>query len=125
MNLVLIALGGALGSVARYLSVSWVGRAMGLSFPYGTMFVNVLGSFLMGVAAALLIERLGAPSRFAPFVMTGFLGGFTTFSAFSLDSYALIENGRMAAMIAYAVLSVLLSLIALIAGMTLARMVTS
>jgi len=125
MTLMMIALGGALGSVARYLTVAGATRLLGAAFPYGTMIVNVVGSVLMGVAVAVLIDRIdgGAPSRWAPFVMTGFLGGFTTFSAFSLDAYLLLENGRMGAMMAYAVVSVVLSLIGLAIGITCARMV--
>ncbi len=124
MNLLMIALGGALGSVARFLTVSGATRLLGAGFPYGTMLVNVLGSVLMGVAVAVLIDRVdgGVPSRWAPFVMTGFLGGFTTFSAFSLDGYLLLENGRLGAMMTYAVASVVLSLIGLAIGVTIARM---
>jgi len=124
MNLLMIAIGGALGSVARFLTVNGANRLLGVGFPYGTMIVNILGSFLMGVAVAVLIDRLDGdiPSRWAPFVMTGFLGGFTTFSAFSLDGYLLLENGRLGAMVTYAVVSVVLSLIGLAIGITCARM---
>jgi len=124
MTVIMIAIGGALGSVARYLTVLGATRLMGAGFPYGTMIVNVLGSLLMGVAVALLLDKMDGsePSRWVPFVMTGFLGGFTTFSAFSLDSYLLLENGRLGAMMTYAVVSVVLSLIGLAVGITLARM---
>ena len=122
MTLLMIALGGALGSVARYLTVEGAARLLGTGFPSGTMVVNVIGSFLMGVAVAILVDRMGQePSRWVPLVTTGFLGGFTTFSAFSLDAYLLLEDGRAGAMLTYALASVILSLIGLAAGITLAR----
>ena len=105
-----IALGGAIGAVARYL----VGLAV--VFPFGTMAVNVLGSFLMGCAFIALTER-----AYAPFVMIGLLGGFTTFSAFSLDVFKLLEVGRSVAAGGYVLVSVLGSVLALIAGVAVAR----
>jgi len=124
MNLIMIAAGGALGSVARYLTVSGVSKVLGTGFPYGTMIVNILGSFFMGMAVALLLDKVDGsePSDWIPFVMTGFLGGFTTFSAFSLDAYLLLENGRLGAMMIYALMSVVVSLIALAVGITIARL---
>lgn len=123
MIIFLIAIGGALGAVCRYLAVIGATRVLGAGFPWGTMFVNVLGSFVMGLAVALLMDRVsGDMSRFVPLVMTGFLGGFTTFSAFSLDAYLLLERGRIGGMVLYAGGSVMVSILALIAGIALARM---
>lgn len=86
-----VALGGAIGAALRYLSGSAAIRLLGSGFPYGTMIVNILGSFLMGFAAFYMLERMdGSYARFAPFILTGVLGGFTTFSAFSLDAAYLI-----------------------------------
>ncbi len=117
-----VALGGAIGASARYLSGGVILRALGSNFPYGTMFVNVVGSFLMGLLAVYLMERMdGSFGRFAPFLMTGVMGGFTTFSAYSLDALYLIERGRFAAATVYMGGSVLLAIAALFAGMTLAR----
>jgi len=122
MTILMIAVGGALGSVARFLSSQFAIRLMGSGFPYGTLFVNVFGSFLMGVAVAVLVDRIdGEPSRWAPMILTGFLGGFTTFSAFSLDAYLLLENGRIWTAATYAIVSVLASLFALALGITCAR----
>lgn len=101
MNILLIGLGGAIGAMLRYLGAGMVGRWLGPGFPWGTAFVNVLGSFIMGVVAVMLIERSGASPRLAGFLMTGVLGGFTTFSAFSLDAMRLIEAGRMGAAAGY------------------------
>ena len=120
-----VALGGALGAMLRYLSGSATLRLLGSGFPYGTMFVNILGSFIMGLAAFYMLERMdGSYARFAPFMLTGVLGGFTTFSAFSLDALYLFERGRMAAALFYMGGSVALAMLALVAGMALARMIT-
>lgn len=117
-----VAAGGAIGASLRWLVVRWAGQALGLAFPYGTLMVNVAGSLAMGIATVLLMERFpGSWSRFAPFVMTGVLGGFTTFSAFSLDALFLIERGRNLAAATYIGGSVALSILGLWAGLTLAR----
>lgn len=122
-KLVLVAVGGAIGAVLRFLSVGWVGRAMG-EVAFGTIFVNVAGSFLMGVCAVLLLEKApDGAARIAPFIITGVFGGFTTFSAFSLDAYRLYETGRTLAAAGYVGGSVLLSLLALFVGIALARAV--
>ncbi|TNE65630.1 MAG: fluoride efflux transporter CrcB [Rhodobacteraceae bacterium] len=89
--LIQVALGGAVGASARYLSGLAMTHLMGKSFPWNTMFVNFLGSFLMGVVVVTLAHENG--NRFAPLLMTGMLGGFTTYSAFSLDAMTIIERG--------------------------------
>ncbi|MBL4873549.1 MAG: fluoride efflux transporter CrcB [Rhodobacteraceae bacterium] len=120
-----VALGGALGASLRFLSGAMILRAMGSGFPYGTMFVNVIGSFLMGLLAFYLMERMdGSFSRYAPFLMTGLLGGFTTFSAYSLDALYLLERGRYASASIYMGGSVVLAIGALFLGMTIARSLT-
>ena len=120
-----VALGGALGASLRFLSGAIILRAMGSGFPYGTMFVNVVGSFLMGLLAFYLLERMdGSFSRYAPFLMTGLLGGFTTFSAYSLDALYLLERGRYASASVYMGGSVVLAIGALFLGMTIARSLT-
>ena len=120
-----VALGGALGASLRYASNGMALRLLGSGFPYGTMLVNILGSFLMGFAAFYMLERMdGSYARFAPFLLTGVLGGFTTFSAFSLDAVFLIERSRYLAAAIYMGGSVALAVLALIAGMALARSLT-
>ena len=108
-----IAIGGALGAMTRF------GVAQMVSFPYATLFVNVVGSFLMGIAFVYFMGRFG--DRTAVMIMGGFLGAFTTFSAFSLDVLKLVDTGRMSAAIAYAGGSVILSIIAVFAGVTVAK----
>jgi fluoride exporter len=114
LTLPLIALGGAAGSILRYLMVAAIGA------PLGTALVNVLGSFAIGV----LIIVLGSRDGWQLFLMTGLLGGFTTFSAFSLDTLKLVETGQPVQAAAYALGSVALSLIAVALGVALARGLT-
>ena len=117
-----VAAGGAIGASLRFLVVRWAGHALGLAFPYGTLIVNVAGSLAMGVAVVMMMERFpGSWGRFSPFLMTGILGGFTTFSAFSLDAWFLIERGRNLAAVTYIGGSVMLSILGLWAGLALAR----
>jgi CrcB protein len=111
MTILSIALGGAIGSVLRHLGVSAIGA------PWGVAAVNVAGSFAIGVLYVLLASR----SALAPALMTGLLGGFTTFSAFSLDTLKLWEAGQPAQAALYVATSVLLSLAAVVAGVSLAR----
>ena len=118
-TLLFVALGGALGSALRYLVNITLPRLMGHGFPYATMTVNVVGSFLMGVLVVVLAMKGG--TRFAPFLMTGILGGFTTFSAFSLDAATLWKAGEVTTAAGYVIGSVVLGLAALFAGMAFAR----
>lgn len=113
-TLVQVALGGAIGSVARYLTVLGAARVVP-GWPLGTLAVNVAGCFVMGVLFALVGPRNH------PLLMTGILGGFTTFSAFSLDALKLWEGGATAQAALYVGLSVALSLVAVALGAALAR----
>ena len=117
-----IALGGAIGASLRHLLGVQVARIAGTAFPWSTLSVNVIGSFVMGLAAMLLLRRMDLGlAHFAPFLMTGVLGGFTTFSAFSLDAFLLAERGRPDLAVAYAVGSVVAGLVAFALGLWLAR----
>lgn len=118
MNPVLqVALGGALGASARYGVTLGAARLFGPGFPWATLAVNVAGSFLMGLLAA----ALGREGAWAPLLLTGLLGGFTTFSAFSLDAVALWQKGQGGAAAVYVGASVLLSLAALMAGLSMGQ----
>ena len=117
-----VALGGAIGATLRWLTGLLTLRVMGQGFPWGTVTVNILGSFLMGVLVVALADRGGL--RAAPFLMTGLLGGFTTFSAFSLDAVALVERGQTALAAAYVGGSVIVGLAALVLGMSVTRVMT-
>ena len=118
-SLLQVAAGGALGAGARYLVNVAAMRALGPGFPWATMVVNVAGSFLMGVLVVWLAKRDGM--GWAPFLMTGVLGGFTTFSAFSLDVATLWERGEAGLAASYALGSVVLSVGALFAALWLMR----
>ncbi|MFO1175292.1 MAG: fluoride efflux transporter CrcB [Paracoccaceae bacterium] len=114
-----VALGGAIGASARYLTNVATMRLLGGDFPWATVFANVAGSFCMGFIVVLFAHR--GLTRHAPFVMTGILGGYTTFSAFSLDTISLWQRGAPLTAGAYVAGSVALSLAALVAGMAVAR----
>ena len=119
LTLFQVALGGALGASGRYLTGLAMARLLGRGFPWGTLLVNVLGSFLMGALVVVLAHCHA--TRFAPFLMTGVLGGFTTFSAFSLDAVALFERGQVTTAALYVAGSVGVAIAALFAGMKAAR----
>lgn len=119
MTLFQVALGGALGASARYLTNVGAMRAFGSGFPLATIAVNIAGSFLMGVLVAVLAHKGGM--RFAPFLMTGVLGGFTTFSAFSLDAFTIWERGQVGLAAFYVLGSVAFSIAALAAGILTMR----
>lgn len=116
-NILLVALGGAAGSVARYLTVLGAARLVP-GFPVGVMAINVLGSFVIGLLAGVLI---GPRAGFSPLLVVGFLGGFTTFSTFSLDALRLWDAGQPGMALVYVVGTVGLSLAAVVAGVGLAR----
>ena len=116
-----VALGGALGSTARYLAMIAIGQTVGMGFPWGTLFVNIVGSAVMGVLAELgaLVWQPGQDLRV--FLTVGILGGFTTFSTFSLDVALLVERHSWMLASLYIGLSVTLSVGTLFAAMALVR----
>ena len=120
ITLSLVALGGAIGAALRFLSGVVFMRLTGpTEFPMAILTINVLGSFLMGVFVIVAAQR--GLSHYSPFVMTGLLGGFTTFSAFSLETITLFERGQIGAAGLYVAVSVGLSLAGLMLGLILAR----
>ncbi len=126
MGMVLaIAAGGAVGSVARYGTMVWMGRWLGTGFPYGTLIVNLVGGLIMGVLVELMALVWSPSETMRAFLTVGILGGFTTFSTFSLDSWFLIQRGDVALGALYIVASVILSIGALVAGLYLTRMVVA
>ncbi|GHC63151.1 fluoride efflux transporter CrcB [Limoniibacter endophyticus] len=121
MHLLLVCAGGAIGAGLRHLANMVLLRWFGPGFPWGTMAVNVSGSLVMGFFAALLARKLGASTEWRLFFATGILGGYTTFSAFSLETVNLWLDGREMAAAAYVAVSVIFGLLALCAGLWFGR----
>ena len=122
--LLAIAAGGALGSVGRFVASSAVGHALGTAWPWGTLAVNVIGGFAIGLLAGLMAMRWSVSLELRGFLITGILGGFTTFSAFSLEVMTLIERQAWLSAGTYVVASVGLSLAAAFTGLWMARALT-
>lgn len=122
MNLLLIALGGALGAVSRYLLGNAVSRAAGSALPWGTFAINLSGCFLMGLLMTTIVEPELLPAAWRLFLCVGLLGGFTTFSSFSYEALMLLAEGKILAAGAYACGSVVLGLVAAGAGVYAARL---
>ena len=116
-----VALGGAIGSAARYGVNVWSARMFGIAFPMHTLIVNILGCFIMGALTEMMALKFHIGQETRAFLVTGILGGFTTFSAFSLDFAYLVERKQLAAAGGYALASVVISLLAVFAGMNLVR----
>jgi CrcB protein len=120
-QVIAIAAGGALGSVLRYGLSNWVYSLAGRGFPYGTLVVNVLGSLAMGILFVLMVERMGTSAVWRAGMLIGVLGGFTTFSTFSIETFNLIEQGAMAKAAANMLASLILCVCATWFGVMLAR----
>ena len=115
------ALGGAVGAAGRYFVAGRVMHLVGSHYPYGTLAVNVLGAFLMGVLVEASALRLNMSNEMRSFLAVGVLGGFTTFSAFSLEVFLMIDRHETVAAMLYAVGSIVLTLAALFAGLLAVR----
>lgn len=105
-NLLAVAAGAAVGAVARYALGAWITARVGGAFPYGTMAVNLIGCLLIGVILTLAAEHVKISQTMRLFLVTGLLGGFTTFSSFGYETYSLILRGQWPAAAAYVSLSV-------------------
>ena len=120
-TLLLIAGGGAIGAVLRYAASSSVYAVMGRGFPWGTLFVNVTGSLLIGVLSILMLERLALAPEWRAAVLVGVLGSFTTFSTFSLETLELLERGELMTATLNMLASVVVCLIAVWFGVAIGR----
>lgn len=121
IHFLLVMIGGGIGAGLRHLANLGVLRAFGPGFPVGTMLINIAGSLAMGLFIELLMRRFGSSNELRLFIATGILGGFTTFSAFSLDFATLWQRGDTLPALGYAAGSVILSIFALFAGLMLGR----
>jgi fluoride exporter len=124
MNYLLVFVGGGLGATLRHLVNVVCPRLFGTAFPYHTFIINISGSIVMGLIAGYLAFRGEASQAWRLFLMTGILGGYTTFSAFSLDTAILYERGEIGLAALYVVGSVVLSIAGLFAGLALVRHLT-
>lgn len=120
-TLLFIAIGGSIGAVLRYSASLGVASIMGRGFPYGTLFVNVVGSLLIGLLSVMMLERFNVGPEWRAAIFVGVLGSFTTFSTFSLETLNLIEQGELIAAITNVLLSIVVCLIAVWLGVVLGR----
>lgn len=121
MGFLIVFLGGGLGAALRHGVNLLAANLVGTGFPYGTMFINVAGSLAMGLIAEYFALKSGLPQHWRLFLTTGILGGFTTFSAFSLEAALLYERGQIAGAAIYVVASVVLAIAGLFAGLAIVR----
>jgi CrcB protein len=121
MGFLIVFFGGGLGAALRHGINIVAARAFGTDFPYGTLIINVLGSLAMGLIIEYFALKIGLPQRMRLFLTTGILGGFTTFSTFSLEAALLYERGATLGAAIYVIASVVLAIAALFAGLTIVR----
>lgn len=121
MTLLLIGAGGFVGAVTRYLVDQGVTHVLGAAFPWGILLVNMTGSFALGLLFAMSVEREILPSDLRAPIFAGFLGAYTTFSALTLDTVHLVERGDWTGAIANSAGSLVLGLVAVVAGLALGR----
>ena len=124
MGYLIVFLGGGIGAALRHGVNLGVARLFGTAFPYGTLLINISGSLIMGLVAAYFAFKGDASQHWRLFLTTGVLGGYTTFSAFSLDAALLYERGDLGLAALYVLLSVALSIVGLFAGLALVRGMT-
>ena len=117
-----VAIGGALGSMARYALSAWIFAVSSHKFPYATLTVNVIGSFVMGILFVIIVEKAALPAEMRSLLMIGFLGAFTTFSAFSLDALGLWQNVHVFLSLVYMLATVVLCLVAISSAIWLTRL---
>jgi len=124
MGYLIVFLGGGLGAALRHGINLNVARLLGIGFPYATLLINISGSLVMGLAAGYFAFKGDASQHWRLFLTTGVLGGYTTFSAFSLDAALLYERGELGAAALYVLLSVAVSIAGLFAGLAIVRALT-
>lgn len=123
LQIIAIALGGALGAVSRYLVVGLMTDWFGNSFPYGTLAVNIVGSFFIGILYVVVVQKMHASPELKAIMVVGFLGAFTTFSTFSLEAFNYINEGLLLNAVTYVLSSVILCIISVWIGVSAAKLV--
>ena len=123
MNVILIFIGGGLGSILRYLTNIFVREHTGNDFPFGTLLINIAGSLVIGLAYGLIKKASVPTDHIAAFVMVGICGGFTTFSAFSLDFVTMVNDGKALPALTYVLASVTCAILATFMGIWLTKLI--
>ncbi len=121
LKYVMVGVGGALGSILRFWLGSYIGERMGTRFPYGTLVINVTGSFLIGLVYAILTERTQWSPNWRYLIPIGFIGGYTTFSSFEFETFRSIQDGQLGLGLLYVAVSVVVGFIAVWGGMVAGR----
>jgi fluoride exporter len=121
LKYVMVGVGGALGSILRFWLGSYIGERMGTRFPYGTLVINVTGSFLIGLVFAILTDRTPWSPNWRYLIPIGFIGGYTTFSSFEFEAFRSIQDGQLGLGILYIAVSVVVGFIAVWGGMVAGR----
>lgn len=123
LQVIAIACGGALGALSRYYVIGLVTDWLGKDFPFGTLLVNVLGSFLIGILYVVVVLKMHVSPELKAILVVGFLGAFTTFSTFSLEAFNFINQGLLLSAVTYILSSVILCILAVWAGVSLAKLI--
>lgn len=123
LQVIAIACGGAFGALSRYFIIGIVTDWLGKDFPFGTLFVNVLGSFLIGILYVVVVLKMHLSPELKSILVVGFLGAFTTFSTFSLEAFNFISQGLLLSAVTYILSSVILCILAVWAGVSLAKLI--
>ncbi len=123
MEYIIIGIGGILGANARYVVANWASQRLGADFPYGTLIINVSGSFLLGFFMAFALDRAFLHPNYRLFVATGFCGAYTTFSTFTYESLRLLQDGSFVLGFANMIGSLLVGMFAVFLGFVIGKMI--
>ena len=121
--LISVFLGGGFGAIIRYLVIEQVNKLFLVAFPFGTIAVNVIGAFLIGLLSSYLAERLDVSENIKMFLIVGFCGGFTTFSSFNIEFYQLFSNGEILSSLIYVTTTFVLTIVAFYIGVSLLKLI--
>lgn len=123
-SILVVGAGGFLGSIIRYVTVLFVDKKLNSFFPYGTLAVNILGSFILGMVVGVALKQTGLSGNWKLFLTTGFCGGFTTFSAFSFENINLIQQRMVATSISYTLCSIVFGFLAVAGGVVVGKFIS-